>query len=125
MTFTAKTLSNGVKKWKLRTRLCNLVGKKCINKRNTMARAVSRKSAKRSSRRSSAKRSTRKTTKRRSVRRAPMKRMATACSALPVKDCNTMFCHSRKAPGRKTKICVRRSGAAKGKVQEGNAMLQL
>jgi len=76
-----------------------------------MARTASRKMSKRSSKRSP-KRVMRRKTSKRSAK--PMKRQATECSAIPVKDCNTLFCHSKKAPGRRSRICVRRSGAKKG-----------
>jgi hypothetical protein len=59
------------------------------------------------------------------VRRAPMKRADTECSKLSVADCNRVNpnCGVKRAPGRKTKICVRKSGAAtKGAVYEGPSM---
>jgi hypothetical protein len=97
-----------------------------------MARAASRKSSRRSSRRSVAKRSTKRSakrsTRRPAARRAPMKRMATTCSTIPVGQCSRVNpnCVARRAPGRKTKICVRRSGAAtKGQVYQGPAMPQM
>lgn len=93
-----------------------------------MARAASRKSTKRSSRRSVAKRSTKRSTRRPAARRAPMKRMSTTCSTIPVGQCSRVNpnCVARRAPGRKSKICVRRSGAAtKGQVYQGPAMPQM
>lgn len=67
----------------------------------------------------------RRSSPKRQVRRAPMKRMDTECSKLSVRDCNKVnpSCGVKRAPGRKTKICVRKSGAAtKGAVYQGPSM---
>jgi len=77
-----------------------------------MARAAPRKAGKRSTKRST-KRSIRKTS---SKRRAPMQRMSTFCSqSKSANACRyTPGCTWKKAPGRRTKICVRSKGAAAG-----------
>jgi hypothetical protein len=75
--------------------------KKCIQKE--MARSASRKSSRKSSSRKSSKRA------------APMKRKATACSMYKSANACKMAvgCSMKKAPGRRSKICVRSKGVAK------------
>jgi hypothetical protein len=77
-----------------------------------MARAAPRKAGKKVAKRS-AKRSIRKSS---SKRRAPMQRMDTFCSqSKSANSCRyTPGCTWKKAPGRRTKICVRSKGAAAG-----------
>ena len=85
-----------------------------------MARVSSRKSSKRSSKSSSSSKRVGKSSK----LRPAMKREATECSRIPASRCNAMNpnCQARKAPGRKTKICVRKSGVKKGSAYEGPVM---
>lgn len=87
-----------------------------------MARAASRKTSKRTMKRKTMKRKTMKRAK--PMKRRTMKRMATECSRIPAAQCERVNpnCQSRKVKGRKTKICVRRSGVAKGQMYEGPSM---
>lgn len=83
-----------------------------------MARTASRKSPmKRTMKRKSSMKRTMK-------RKSPMKRQVTECSRIPVSQCNAVNpnCQAKKAPGRRTKICVRKSGAKKGMMYEGPSM---
>lgn len=83
-----------------------------------MARTASRK-MKRSPKRST------KRVMRKAKRASPMKRQSTECSRLPASQCNAINpnCQAKKAPGRRTKICVRKSGAKKGMVYEGPSIM--
>ena len=85
-----------------------------------MARTTSRKMSKRSTKRSP------KRVMRKTKRAAPMKRrQSTECSRLPASQCNAINpnCQAKKAPGRRTKICVRKSGAKKGMMYEGPSIM--
>jgi hypothetical protein len=89
-----------------------------------MARTASRKMMKRTTKRTT--KSSPKRVMRKTKRAAPMKsRQSTECSRLPASQCNAINpnCQAKKAPGRRTKICVRKSGAKKGMMYEGPSIV--